>query len=154
MALNEVLFDFKLRNNISALEQNLTSQNNSLFTSVLRSLACADAENAFKHAAYHIAKNYNKKHEELSLKVDDKVYLRLGSDYKLHRVLKAKLGLQCVGPFTILEKVSNLAYKLQLSDDWRIHPIISVAQLESAKEDPFNRDIPPPSSVDADDEKQ
>jgi hypothetical protein len=101
-----------------------------------------------------MAKNYNKKHKELSLKVGDKVYLRLGSGYKLRGVPKAKLGLQRVGPFTILEKVGPLAYKLQLPADWRIHPVISVAQLEPAKDDPFSRDTTAPPPVDVDGEEQ
>jgi transposase InsO family protein len=154
MSPNEVLFGFKLRSNISALGQNLAPHENPLSAPALRSLARADAEDASKHAAFHIAKNYNRKHEEASFKVGDRVYLRLGKGYKLRGIPKAKLGLQRVGPFPILEKVGGLAYKLQLPDDWRIHPVISVAQLELAKTDPFDRTTSPPPPVEVDGEEQ
>jgi len=117
MSPNEVLFGFKLRTNISALGQNLAPSENSLSAPGLRALAWADAEDAAKHAVYHMARNYNRKHDDVSFKVGDKVYLRMGKGYKLHSIPKAKLRLQRVGPFSILEKVGNLAYKLQLSDD-------------------------------------
>ena len=61
-----------------------------------------------------------------------------------------KLTQQYVGPFRILEKVSRLAYKLDVPNDWRIHPVFSVAQIEPAPDlskDPFYRPRPqqPPS---------
>jgi hypothetical protein len=82
--------------------------------------------------------------------VGDKVYVRLGTGYKLRGIPKAKLGMQRVGPFSIIEKVGRLAYKLQLPEGWRIHPVISVVHLEPAKEDPYNREVeqqPPPLEV-------
>jgi len=154
MSPNEVLFGFKLRSNISALGQNLAPQENPLSATALRSLAHADAEDSAKHAAFCIGRNYNRKHHDVSFKVGDKVYLCLGKGYKLHRVPKAKLGLQRVGPFPILERIGNLAYKLQLPEDWGIHPVISVAQLELTKSDPFNRTSSPPPLVDVDGEEQ
>jgi len=154
MSPNEVLFGFKLRTNISALGQNLAPSENPLSAPALRALARADAEDAAKHAVYHMARNYNRKHDDVSFKVGDKVYLRMGKGYKLRGIPKAKLGLQRVGPFPILEKVGNLAYELQLPDDWRIHPVISVTQLELAKTDPFDRSTSPSPPVDVDGEEQ
>jgi hypothetical protein len=121
---------------------------------VLRDLARVDAEDASKHAAYHLAKHYNNKHKDMSFKVGDKVYLRLGSGYKLRGVPKAKLGMQRVGPFTVIAKVGSLAYKLQLPENWRIHPVISVAQLEPATPDPFDRVSSPPPPVEVDGEEE
>ena len=46
-----------------------------------------------------------------------------------------------------------MAYKLQFLNNWYIHLVISVAQLELAKADPFNYNIPPPSSVNIDGEE-
>ena len=39
------------------------------------------------------------------------------------------------------EKVGKLAYRLQLSDTWKVHDIISVANLKPASkgQDPFSR---------------
>lgn len=53
-----------------------------------------------------------------------------------------KLTQQYVGPFRILEKVGWLVYKLDVSLDWRIHPVFLVAQLKLASsptDDLFNR---------------
>lgn len=146
MSPNEVLYGFKLRTSIEALSQGIAPLSTESPT-ILRSLARADAEDASQHAVFHIAKEYNKRHKAISFEVGDKVYLRLGTGYKLRGIPKAKLGLQRVGPFLIIAKVGKLAYKLQLPEQWKIHPVISVAQLEPYKEDPFARQQPPPPAV-------
>jgi hypothetical protein len=151
---NEVLFGFKLRSNISVLGQGLAVHDSTISAPVLHALARADAEDASKHAAYYIAKYYNLKHKDVSFKVGDKIYVRLGKGYKLRGVPKAKLGFQRVGPFPVLAKVRSLAYKLQLPEGWRIHPVISVAQLEPAVTDPFDRTVSPPPPVEVDGEEQ
>jgi hypothetical protein len=145
-APNEILYGFKLRNNIGALAQGLAPQETES-PPVLRALARADAEDASRHARFHIAKEYNKKHKNVSFKVGSKVYLRLGNGYKLQGVPKAKLGLQRVGPFVVVSKVGSQAYKLLFPDGWSIHPVVSVAQLEPFREDPFHRLQPPPPPV-------
>ena len=80
-------------------------------------LARANAEDAAKHASFHIAKNYNRKHKDLFMKVGDRIYIRLGAGYKLQGIPKSKLGDQQVGPFAIIEKVGSLAYRLRLPKD-------------------------------------
>jgi transposase InsO family protein len=146
MSPNEVLYGFKLRTNISTLAQGLAPHGTEP-APVLRSLARADAEDAAKHATYHMAKNYNKNHKNLVLNPGDKAYLRLGAGYKLRGVPKAKLGQQRVGPFEVIRKVGQQAYELRLPPEWRIHPVISVAQLEPFRDDPFQRQQPPPAPV-------
>ena len=61
-----------------------------------------------------------------------------------------KLTQQYVGPFQIVKRIDWLAYRLEVPNDWRIHPVFSVAQLEPAPDlskDPFHRSHPeqPPS---------
>jgi len=154
MAPNEILFGFKLRDTVSALAKDFDStMGDTVPAPVLRALARADAEDASTHAAYHIARNYNRKHKDLSLKVGDKAYIRLGTGYKLRGIPKAKLGLQRVGPFNIVEKVGRLAYKLDLPDGWKIHPVISIVHLEPAKDDPFSREVVPPPPVEVEGEE-
>src|SRR6202023_644812 len=97
---------------------------------VRRSLARADADDAARHATFHMARRHKGLHKELNLKVGDKAYLQLGKGYQLKGIPKSKLGDQRVGPFTVLEKVGSLAYRLDLPTEWRIHPVVSVAQLE------------------------
>jgi hypothetical protein len=143
---NEILYGFKLRTSISIIAENV-SPHNKESAPVLCALARANAEDASKHATYHIAKNYNRKHQRLSLQVGDSVYIRLGNGYKVQGIPKPKFGLQQVGPFPIVKKVGSLAYELRLPVDWKIHPVISIAQLEPAKIDPFEREAPPPPPI-------
>jgi hypothetical protein len=152
-APNEILYGFKLRDNIGTLAQGMSPRDTES-PPILRALARADAEDASRHALFHIAKDYNKKHQSISFPVGSKVYLRLGHGYKLQGIPKAKLGLQRVGPFIILSKVGSQAYELQLPQDWKIHPVISVAQLEPFREDPFERQqpAPPPVTVEGEEE--
>ena len=83
---------------------------------------------------------YNRRHKQLKFKVGDKVYLRLHHEYTLLDMNNKKLSNQRVGPFEILQKVGQLAYKLRLPPVMQIYPIVSIAQLEPAKStDPYSR---------------
>ena len=42
-----------------------------------------------------------------------------------------KLAPRLYGPFKIVEQRGNLAYKLQISDRWKIHPVFHVSLLEA-----------------------
>ena len=57
-------------------------------------------------------------------------------------MLKKKLSQQYVGPFTVMEKIGRLAYRLNISAHWRVHPIFSVTQLKASPKDdtdPYQR---------------
>ena len=41
-----------------------------------------------------------------------------------------KLAPKLYGPFKILEQRGELAYKLEISDQWKIHPVFHVSLLE------------------------
>ncbi|KAI2730630.1 hypothetical protein CBS147332_2482 [Penicillium roqueforti] len=62
--------------------------------------------------------------------------------------LLRKLAQRFVGRFKVLERVGRLAYKLELPEDWAIHPVISVEYLEP---DPLGEDLwertPEPSEL-------
>ena len=68
------------------------------------------------------------------MKVGDWAMLRLYKGYSISSStgITKKLTQQYVGPFRIFEKVGQLAYKLDVSFDWRVHPVFLVAQLEPA----------------------
>ncbi len=71
-------------------------------------------------------------------------------------ILNRKLSNQCVGPFQIIHKVGELAYKLKLPPTMRIHPVVSISQLEPAPQgkDPYERsvdiELPPVTNEDDD----
>ena len=78
--------------------------------------------------------------------------LRLHKGYNIAAIagITRKLTQQYIGPFRIVEKIGRLAYRLDVPPNWRIHPVFSMAQLESAPppaKDNFARLFPfnPPS---------
>ena len=96
---------------------------------------------------------YDRKHQPMFMKIDDYAHIRLhhGYDIPSTATLDKKLSQQYVSPFKILKKVERLAYRLDLPSHWRIHPVLSVAQLKPAtspSKDPFRRPRPEqPDSV-------
>ena len=65
-----------------------------------------------------------------------------------------KLDHLWAGPYEVLERVGN-AYKVDLPDSIRVHPIFSPNKLCKAATDPLpgqKNDPPPPIQVDGDDE--
>ena len=63
------------------------------------------------------------------MKVGDYAMLRLHKGYSIPSFagVTKKLTQQYVSLFCVLEKVGQLAYKLDVSFDWRVHSVFSVA---------------------------
>jgi len=79
-------------------------------------------------------KYYNlKKSEGLDLKEGDKVWL-LYKNFKL-RQLSKKLDYVKIGPFKIMEKISEVMYKLDLPAKMRIYLVQYIVILELAHRD-------------------
>ncbi|XP_026459891.1 uncharacterized protein LOC113360615 [Papaver somniferum] len=68
---------------------------------------------------------------ERSFEVGDSVYLKLHPYRQVSVSLKKnfKLSAKYYGPFTVIDKVGNLAYKLQPPPEARVHPVFHVSQL-------------------------
>lgn len=113
-----------------------------------------DIEKAIKFAAIHQKHMYNKYYQSVSFDIDDQVLLRLHRDYRLplSRNLPRKLQSQFVGLFRVVERVGRSVYRLDFPTIWRIHPVVSVAQLERYMDaDPFGRQVTHPVSVEGED---
>lgn len=112
-------------------------------------VARAEAEHSIAYAAARMKSQYGKKHQEAHFDTGSWVYLKLGDGYNIiaNKRLPRKLRQRYVGRFQVLERVGQLAYRLDLPASWLkkgIHPVISVAQLEPAPagEDPWGRQQP------------
>jgi transposase InsO family protein len=65
-----------------------------------------------------------------------------------------KLADKWEGPFKIIEKISTHNYKLELPDQWKIHPVFHVDKLRPYNQDPKNPNHirPPPDLVNNEEE--
>ncbi|KAL8377036.1 hypothetical protein RB595_007933 [Gaeumannomyces hyphopodioides] len=109
-----------------------------------------DAEFAIKLAAAEQKRIYDAKHRPLEFKVGDQVWLNLGAAYKPKgKHQKDKLKPKRQGPYTVIRKVSPLAYELDFSEcQSQIHPVISIQHLAPFHDDElFNRTPPPPGPL-------
>ena len=125
-ASNELVYEFKINDTLSMLA-NLSFEN----YSQLRQIKRENVETAMTFANVLSKARYDAMHKTLKFKVDDKMYLRLHHDYTILDLSNHKLSKQRVKLFSIIEKIDNLAFRLQLFSVMKIHSVVSIAQLES-----------------------
>jgi hypothetical protein len=97
------------------------------------------------HRAQQRMKHQADKHRvEREFLVGNWVYLKLQPYTQMSVAPRSnqKLSYKFFGPYLITQKVGNVAYKLQLPDHSKIHPVIHVSQLKKA--------LPPSSEVSPD----
>ena len=91
-----------------------------------------------------------KKHAHV-FKVGDKVRL-LAKDIKIHQK-SPKLGPRYLGPFTILERIGDLDYRLELPTSLKINPVFHVDRLAPWHDNGLDKP-PPPEPVEVDGEEE
>ena len=63
------------------------------------------------------------------------MYIISHKEYNQVDIENRKFDKQRVKSIIIVEKIEKLVYRFRLFDDWKIHFVVSVTQLESASED-------------------
>ena len=87
------------------------------------------ARQALENTREVMKKYYNRKAmDQLNIEVCDLVMLN-AKNIRTKRPTK-KLSPKLYGPFTVLERKGNRAYKLEISPQWKIHPVFHVSLLE------------------------
>lgn len=147
-APNELAYGFRVRDTLGMLADLPAEDLNKL-----RLIKREEADDAIAFANAMAKTRYDSSHKAINLGEGSLAYLRLHHGYSIPGV-NPKLSNQRVGPFKVLSKVGNLAYKLELPEIMKIHPVISIAQLEPAldqAEDPYSRTpVQPPPPVEED----
>ena len=84
------------------------------------------------HAQARMKKYADKKRSERKLEVGDMVYLKM-QPYRMASFgprQSIKLTSKFYGPFLVLEAIGSLAYRLELPEGVKIHPVFHVSQLK------------------------
>lgn len=86
------------------------------------------------HARQIMQDQVNKKRSFRQFQVGDQVFLKLQPYIQTSVAPRAnhKLSYKYYTPFKIIDKVNNVAYKLQLPPQATVHPVFHVSQLRQA----------------------
>jgi hypothetical protein len=124
---NQILYEFNIIWKLSMLNENYANTKN---WDIIRQNVAQSID--FVSAKTKVV--YDRQHKSLTFNVKNKAYLRLHHEYFLLEKENSKLSNQRSDSYIILRKISNLAYELNLSETFRIHSVIFIAQLKSTSD--------------------
>jgi hypothetical protein len=102
-----------------------------------------------ERAQQYMKKQADRHRSDITLQVGDLVLVKL-QPYRQQSVAlrkNQKLGMRYFGPFEIIARVGNVAYKLKLPENAKIHPVFHVSQLKIFKGDPQQQYLPLPLTM-------
>nr|KYP42427.1 hypothetical protein KK1_036173 [Cajanus cajan]KYP42432.1 hypothetical protein KK1_036178 [Cajanus cajan] len=91
-------------------------------------------------------KHADKKRKSMELQIGDMVFVKL-QPYRQHSVAlrkNQKLSMRFFGPFPVIQRIGQVAYKLLLPPTTRIHPVFHCSQLKPCKGDHSQPYVPLP----------
>ncbi len=145
--LNELFYEFKVRESLNLLTHE--DENSATSLKKKRNILKKKIEKTIVFANAIMKIRYDSIKTSLNLKMKNVVYLRLHKEYTQSELFNKKFFKQRLKFVKILEKIKKLAYKLKILTSWKIHSVISVANLESTsqKNDFYHREIKESESV-------
>jgi hypothetical protein len=97
-----------------------------------------------------LIKYANQHRRDLEFEIGDKVLVNayhINNPVDKERPTR-KLTPKYLGPYEVIEKISQVAYKLKLPSNIKVHPVIHISALKPYQEDSeFTRPIPPDLEV-------
>ena len=110
--------------------------------------ALAEAQTNLALAQKRMATAVNRSRRSVEYKVGDEVVLTTKHIKNYCPHLPAKIKARWVGPFTITQKVSPVAYRVDLPPGWRLHPVFHIDKLKKyIRSEEFLREVHPPPPV-------
>ena len=110
--------------------------------------ALAEAQTNLALAQKRMATAVNRSRRSVEFNVGDEVVLLTKNIKNYCPHLPAKIKARWVGPFTITQKVSPVAYRVELPPSWRLHPVFHIDKLKKyIRSEEFLREVQPPPPV-------
>lgn len=117
-----------------------------------RDVVLVQLKNNLRHAQNSMKKYADRKRTDLQLNVGDLVFVKLQPYRKSSAVIRKnqKLGMHYFGPFPVVEKIGQVAYRLLLPPTARIHSVFHISLLKKCVGDAQSQYILLPLTLSAD----